>query len=124
MLPSAPSRPLPDDFVSKSRKLIRALRASLEAELEGAGELEVRRKADPAKELVKDFINSYRGDAFVTGSPAYRSIQAALTELGAFYQKRGPRAAVTRDVAESVLAKLAEAEAELPDEVVKGLFGL
>lgn len=38
----------------------------------------------------------------------------ALSQLGAFYQKAGPRARLSDDVRELVLQRLAEAEAALP----------
>ena len=54
---------LPKDFVQLAYDLIDALRDAIEADLSGAPEREVRRKADPAKDLVKRFINSWSGSS-------------------------------------------------------------
>lgn len=100
-----------------------ALREAIQAEIDGAGEFEVRKKADPAKEIVKDFISSFKSDSAEGQSESYAAISEALRELAAFYKSKGPRAALPSSVSRSILDKLQRAEDSLPPEPKTGLFG-
>ena len=104
-------------------QLAKALREAIDAEEGGARETEVRRKADPAKELAKQFLRRWQDDPSVAGGAAHEEMKAALRELGAFYQTNGPRARLTGDAAAAVRARLDAVEAALPPEK-KGLLGL
>jgi hypothetical protein len=105
------------------RQLVKALREAIDAEQAGAKEFEVRRKADPAKDLARAFLRRWQDDPLVAGDPARAEVQAALSELGRHYQRNGPRSRLSDDVAAAVLARLDAAEAALPPEK-KGLLGL
>lgn len=102
--------------------LVASVRDALDADADGAPEPAVRRRADPAKERVREFVGRWRDDPQVDGTEYHEEVKAAIAELGAFYGRAGPRAAVTREVRESVLAHLARAEAALPP-AEKGLLG-
>ena len=115
-----PQLPLPPGYTRATRRLIKALRESLEAELEGAGEFEIRKKADPVKDLVKVFLQASDGVDDVSKT----SVLAALTDLSNYYKKAGPRAALTADVARTILDRLDAAENALPEEKGKSLFGV
>lgn len=96
----------------------------MQAEQDGAPESEVRRKADPARERVRDFLSRYRGDRAIEASASFEAVSAILRDLGAYYQERGPRAALTADFAIDLLLRLDAAESLLPaSEERRGLFG-
>ena len=116
---------LPKDFVELAYDLIDALRDAIEADLSGAPEREVRRKADPAKDLVKRFINSWSGSSAIADTTACSEIRAAVQELGEFYRINGQRAGMTNEFAERILGHLTEAEKALPEKPQKkSLLGL
>jgi Photosystem II Pbs27 len=85
---------------------------------------QVRKKADGAKDPVRQFMSKWKGKASVESAPAYAETAQALEELGQYYMKRGQRSALDRTTANSVLAHLERAEASLPaEEAKKGLLG-
>jgi hypothetical protein len=57
------------------------------------------------------------------GLPRPRRSAGALSELGTYYQKNGPRSRLSAEAAAGVLAHLDAVEAALPPEQ-KGLLGL
>lgn len=119
---------LPKDYVRLTRQLIKGLREPVELEQMGASELEVRKKADNAREPVRQFINNWKDKQSVRNTIAYRETAAALEELGQYYIRKGQRAALDKATADSILRHLDAAEAQLPVEsekkgVLSGLFG-
>lgn len=89
---------------------------------------QVRRKAEPAKALVREWTSRW-GDGrapAVGGSASHSALSSALRELGGFYSKRGQRARLDQETAGKLLEELAEAEGGLPveKERKKGLFSL
>lgn len=116
---------LPKDFVKLAHDLIDALRESIETDLSGAPEREVRRKAEPAKDLVKRFINTWGGSSAISETTACSEIRAAVQELGEFYRTKGQRAGMTSEVAKRILDHLDEAEKALPEiEEKRNFLGL
>ena len=113
---------LPKDFVDLAYDLIDALRDAIETDLSGAPEREVRRKAEPAKDLVKRFINTWSSSSAIAETTACSEIRAAVQELGEFYRTKGQRAGMTKDVANSILEHLSEAEKALPERAEKKSF--
>ncbi|MEW5319794.1 MAG: hypothetical protein WDW38_010922 [Sanguina aurantia] len=122
--------PVRDVTAAKFQKVVRQItvnvRASLEAEANGATEGEVRRKADPAKGGFQEFIRVWVDDGRVIGTASHTEIKAALQELGAFYKAQGSRTRLPLDMRNNILGHLTRAEAGLPVEQVKpkllGLF--
>eukprot|EP00775_Hariotina_reticulata_P001353 gene1353-1694_t len=104
------------------QKLVKALQTSIAAEAEGAKENEVRRKADPAKELVKEFVGKWQDRPEVVGDVTHDEMKSAIAELGRFYQRNGPRSRLTEETRRSVLAHLAVVKSALPEEE-KSLMG-
>jgi hypothetical protein len=102
--------------------LVASVRDALDADAEGEAERKVRRRADPARERVREFVGKWRDAPPLVGQVYHEEVKAAISELGAFYARAGPRAAVTRDVRDSVLRHLARAERTLPP-AEKGLLG-
>lgn len=125
---------LPKAYTSLAEKIASSLRDSIEAEAQGAPEAEVRRKADPAKESVKEFVAKWRGDSRVSWHPSHEELLGMVTELGAFYRQAGPRSKMSLQVRESILSHLDRMEASfkaplslddgelVDDERLKGLF--
>lgn len=113
---------LPRDFVNLAYDLIDALRDSIDADLSGAPEREVRRKADPAKDLVKRYINTWSGASAIADSTACQEIRTAVQELGEFYRVNGQRQRMTDSVAASILKHLETAESALPEKKEKSIF--
>lgn len=113
---------LPNDFVELAYDLIEALRDSIDADLSGAEEREVRRKAEPAKELVKRYINSWSGSSAIADATACREIRNAVQELGEFYRSNGQRQRMSESVASSILGHLNVAEGALPERKEKRIF--
>lgn len=75
---------------------------------------QVRRAADPAKSLVREFLSRWRGNPAVEGQESYRQLSAAIQQLGAFYQRSGQRTRLSGEVGRAVLDTLDAAEAALP----------
>lgn len=105
---------LPTAYENTARSLVEALRDSIDADLSGAPEREVRRKADPAKDLVRQFMTRWRDAPIVRDDESYRQLMAAIQELGQYYMAQGQRARLTTDVGKGLLDRLDAAEAALP----------
>lgn len=75
---------------------------------------QVRRAADPAKSLVRQFLTRWKGNGLVEGEESYRQLSAAIQLLGTFYQQNGQRTRLTGEVGQAVLDRLDAAEAALP----------
>lgn len=83
----------------------------------------MRRKADNARDPVREFINKWKPDPRVENSTTLRELSGALSDLGQYYMQRGQRAAVDKGTATQLLARLERAEAALPaEETKKGPF--
>jgi hypothetical protein len=100
--------------------LLAALSENLRAEATGTlSQAEVRRRAEPAKALVKAFLKEYSGSAALADSPSYVATVAALRLLAEFYAREGPRARLGGTVAgEAVARALDEAQAALDAELL------
>ncbi|KAI8467526.1 MAG: photosystem II Pbs27 [Monoraphidium minutum] len=118
-----PAPDLPRAYTQNVRQLVKALRDAIEAEVGGAKETEVRRKADPAKDLAKQFIGRWQDNPTVAGDPTHDEMRSALQELGSYYQRNGPRSRLTAAASAGILGRLDAVEAALPAEK-KGLLGI
>lgn len=110
---SAPE--LPDAYAETALSLVKTLREAIEADLDGLPEYEVRRKADPAKDLVKTFMTRWKDVPIVKEDPSYAQLIQSIQELGQFYQKNGQRARMNLGTGRSILDHLDAAEAALPE---------
>jgi len=114
---------LPEEYVKTAHGLIDSLRDSIEADLSGLPEREVRRKAEPAKDFVKKFISTWSDAAVLKDEDSCQEIRVAVQELGDFYRMNGQRNRLSQDVADSILSHLEKAEMALPELAAKkGLF--
>jgi DNA polymerase III alpha subunit len=131
---SIASQDLPKAYTSLADKIATSLRESISAEAVGAPEAEVRRKADPAKENVKEFVARWRGDQRVSWHPSHQELVDTVTELSAFYRQAGPRSKLSSEAKTSILSHLDKMEASLKaplsldtqesDDEIKRLKGL
>ncbi|KAL4432824.1 hypothetical protein ABPG77_008150 [Micractinium sp. CCAP 211/92] len=101
-------------YQDTARKLVDALREAISTDLSDAEEREVRRAADPAKSLVREFLTRWKGNPAVAGEESYAQLTSAIQQLGSFYQANGQRARLTPEVGQAVLDTLDAAEAALP----------
>ncbi|KAK9915894.1 hypothetical protein WJX75_005729 [Coccomyxa subellipsoidea] len=108
------SRRLPPGYEEFAGKLAAALREAIETDLSDAEERQVRKKADPAKNLVKGWLSDWKDAPGVQGEASYTQLSGTIKELGEFYRKRGQRARLPRSLGDELLAKLAAAENALP----------
>jgi len=116
---------LPEDYVKTAHGLIDSLRDSIEADLSGLPEREVRRKAEPAKDFVKKFISIWSDAAVLKDEDSCQEIRVAVQELGDFYRMNGQRNRLSQDVADFILSHLEKAEMALPElPAKKGFFEL
>lgn len=106
---------LPDAYAETALSLIRTLRDAIEADLDGLPEYEVRRKADPAKDLVKTFMTRWKDAPVVKEDPSYAQLIQSIQELGQFYQRNGQRARMNLRTGKSILDHLEAAEVALPE---------
>eukprot|EP00227_Mantoniella_beaufortii_P016856 CAMPEP_0197591574 /NCGR_PEP_ID=MMETSP1326-20131121/13788_1 /TAXON_ID=1155430 /ORGANISM="Genus nov. species nov., Strain RCC2288" /LENGTH=221 /DNA_ID=CAMNT_0043157095 /DNA_START=63 /DNA_END=728 /DNA_ORIENTATION=- len=106
---------LPKDYTDKARAVVNTLTASLEFEAVGKpSDADRFRKADPAKEAIKEFVKDWASSPMVQGERAHDDIVVALRELGAFYKANGSRTKMTPEVRNKILAKLYDAREILP----------
>lgn len=76
----------------------------------------MRRAADPAKTLVREFLGRWKGNPAVAGEASYAQLTSAITQLGAFYQANGQRSRLTPEAGQSILDALDAAEGALPEQ--------
>ncbi|KAG7669531.1 hypothetical protein Ndes2526B_g05872 [Nannochloris sp. 'desiccata'] len=110
---------LPKGYLDTARSLVIALRDAVDTDLSGAPEREVRRKADPAKDLVRQFMTRWKDVPLVRDDVSYTQLTGAIKELGEFYMKNGQRSRLPENVGQVLLARLEAAENALPPETEK-----
>ncbi|CAL5229111.1 g12374 [Coccomyxa viridis] len=105
---------LPKGYEDFAGKLIGALQEAIEADLSDMEERQVRRKADPAKNLVKGWIQDWKERSDLEQEISHRELSGVIRQLGDFYRKQGVRSRLPRSVGEDLLAKLSAAQNSLP----------
>ncbi|CAK0785118.1 hypothetical protein CVIRNUC_008324 [Coccomyxa viridis] len=105
---------LPKGYEEFAGKLIGALQDAIEADLSDMEERQVRRKADPAKNLVKSWIQDWKDVSDVQQEISHKELSGVIRQLGDFYKKQGQRSRLPRSVGEGLLAKLGAAQNALP----------
>jgi hypothetical protein len=111
---SSSSSSLPKPYIKTCRGLITSLRDSISADLTGLDEREVRRKADPAKPFVRDFMSNWQDTPLVVDTDSHRELLSTIKALGTFYASRGQRARLDSELGQRLLDSLDAAEAALP----------
>lgn len=97
---------------------------------ESKGAVQIRKKADMAKEPIRQFINTWKENPRVKGTVLHKELTAALEELGQFYMKNGQRTPIDKSTSAAILNHLNRAEMQLPELPLKkenpfltGIFG-
>jgi hypothetical protein len=113
------SEPRPPGYEADVRALLDALQASLALEATGVSEIEVRRKAEPAKAAVQSFLRAYRPtDARLQSLASYAATCSALRLLSEFYQAKGGLSRLGGSPeGDAVRQKLDEAQLLLEEEL-------
>eukprot|EP00803_Ostreobium_quekettii_P004319 evm.model.scf_1518.5 EVM.evm.TU.scf_1518.5 scf_1518:34645-36883(+) len=105
-----------EGYEKTARELVKVLVESIELEESGAPEAEVRRAADPSKQLVKDFLSASLDSETISKEASYKEISVALKELGQFYLKAGQRSRLPADLAAEIKTHLLAAQDALPKD--------
>jgi len=100
----------PQKYLLASQTLVKALKESIEV---NRNDEEYNKKADVAKDAVREFVSTWRDDKRVKDEVSYKAITDTLKELGAFYQKNGGRADLSEEVRNRLLELLTVAETDL-----------
>lgn len=102
---------LPKGYLRSARQVVKSLKESLKEE--SGKEADVRRSADSAKEAIRNYLQSWRGQKVIESEDSYKALEGALKVLGKFYAKQGPRAVLPSDVKSQILMDLELADAAL-----------
>jgi hypothetical protein len=105
---------LPKGYQDLSSRLVKALREAIETDMGDASEREVRRRADGAKGLVREWIGNWRDSPLVTSSASHRELTGTIQDLGQYYTKNGQRARMSTVAGNALLKRLDAAAVTLP----------
>ena len=89
-------RILPKVYLKNDREVVKKLRESLKEDSKDSTKF--RRSADLAKESIKDFMRSWTGQKCVTFEDSHATLVRAIRLLVDFYLKKGPTAALPKDI--------------------------
>ncbi|WOK91581.1 photosystem II D1 precursor processing protein PSB27-H2, chloroplastic isoform X1 [Canna indica] len=99
---------LPKTYLKDAREVVKTLRESLQEDTKDVSKF--RRTADAAKESIRQYLSSWKGQPAVVAEESYAAIEKAIRSLANFYSKAGPFATMTEDVKASILNDLKTAE--------------
>ncbi|KAL5782605.1 hypothetical protein ACOSP7_007634 [Xanthoceras sorbifolium] len=99
---------LPKAYLKSARELVKTLRESLKEDPRDIAKF--RRSADSAKESIRDYLSSWRGQKTVAGEESYAELEKAIRSLASFYSKAGPSASLTDEIKSEILDDLNTAE--------------
>ncbi|PNX91735.1 photosystem II Pbs27 protein [Trifolium pratense] len=99
---------LPKAYLKSAREVVKTLRESLnEAPDDNA---KFRRTADAAKESIREYLGSWRGNQTIAQEESYAALVKAVRSLANFYSKAGPSAPLPGEVKSEILDYLNTAE--------------
>jgi hypothetical protein len=99
---------LPKAYLKSAREVVKTLRESLnEAHDDNA---KFRRTADAAKESIREYLGSWRGNQTIAQEESYVALVKAVRSLANFYSKAGPSAPLPGEVKSEILDYLNTAE--------------
>ncbi|XP_078442761.1 photosystem II 11 kDa protein-like protein [Wolffia australiana] len=104
-------RTLPKAYLKSAREVVKTLRESLGEDAKDLAKF--RRNADAAKESIREFLGSWRGQKAVSSEESYTAIEKAIRSLAGFYAKAGPFASLPDDIKNTILEDLNTADASL-----------
>ncbi|KAK7280124.1 hypothetical protein RJT34_25186 [Clitoria ternatea] len=99
---------LPKAYLKAAREFVKTLRESLNENPDDIAKF--RRTADAAKESIREYLGSWRGNQTVAQEESYVILEKAIRSLASFYRKAGPSAPLPREVKSEILDYLNTAE--------------
>ncbi|KAK4405719.1 Photosystem II D1 precursor processing protein PSB27-H2, chloroplastic [Sesamum angolense] len=99
---------LPKAYLKSAREVVKTLRESLKEDTKDIAKF--RRTADAAKESIREYLNSWRGQKSVVNEESYVILEKAIRSLASFYSKAGPSAPLPEEVKSEILSELTTAE--------------
>ncbi|GAV84850.1 PSII_Pbs27 domain-containing protein [Cephalotus follicularis] len=99
---------LPKAYLRSAREVVKTLRQSLDEDRKDIAKF--RRTADAAKESIREYLSSWKGQLNVVGEESYVMLEKAIRSLASFYSKAGPSATLPDDVKSEILNDLNTAE--------------
>ncbi|XP_019427868.1 PREDICTED: photosystem II D1 precursor processing protein PSB27-H2, chloroplastic isoform X2 [Lupinus angustifolius] len=99
---------LPKAYLKSAREVVKTLRQSLnEASDDNA---KFRRTADMAKESIREYLGTWRGQQSVVQQESYVVLEKAIRSLANFYSRAGPSTPLSEEVKSEILDYLNTAE--------------
>ncbi|KAJ6318613.1 hypothetical protein OIU76_014045 [Salix suchowensis] len=99
---------LPKAYLKSAREVVKNLRESLKEDTKDNARF--RRTADAAKESIREYLGSWRGQEKVVREESYVELEKAIRSLASFYSKAGPSAPLPEEVRSEILNDLNTAE--------------
>ncbi|KAJ9182110.1 hypothetical protein P3X46_006138 [Hevea brasiliensis] len=99
---------LPRAYLKSAREVVKTLRESLNEDPKDIAKF--RRTADAAKESIREYLSSWRGQEKVAHEESYVELEKAIRCLASFYSKAGPSAPLPEKVRSEILNDLSTAE--------------
>ncbi|XP_059439132.1 photosystem II D1 precursor processing protein PSB27-H2, chloroplastic-like [Corylus avellana] len=99
---------LPKAYLKSAREVLKTLRESLKENPKDIAKF--RRTADAAKESIREYLSSWRGQQTVVQEESYVVLEKAIRSLASFYSKAGPSAPLPEEVKSEILNDLNAAE--------------
>lgn len=95
---------LPKAYLKAAREVVKNLRESLKEDTKDIAKF--RRVADAAKESIREYLGSWRGQE----KESYVELEKAIRSLASFYSRAGPSAQLPEEVRSEILNDLNTAE--------------
>ncbi|XP_030536054.1 photosystem II D1 precursor processing protein PSB27-H2, chloroplastic isoform X1 [Rhodamnia argentea] len=99
---------LPKAYLKSAREVVKTLRESLKEDPKDIPKF--RRTADSAKESIREYLSSWRGQSKVANEESYVMLEKAIRSLASFYSKAGPSAPLPEEIKSEILANLSKAD--------------
>lgn len=99
---------LPKAYLKSAREVVKTLRESLNEDTDDNAKF--RRTADSAKESIREYLGSWRGNQTVAQEESYVILEKVIRALANFYSKAGPSAPLSQEVKSEILDYLNTAE--------------
>ncbi|KAJ1423807.1 Photosystem II Pbs27 [Sesbania bispinosa] len=99
---------LPKAYLKSAREVVKTLRESLNEAPDDIAKF--RRTADAAKESIREYLGSWRGQQTVVKEESYVVLEKAIRSLANFYSRAGPSAPMPEEVKSEILDYLNTAE--------------
>ncbi|KAE9618235.1 putative photosystem II Pbs27 [Lupinus albus] len=99
---------LPKAYLKSAREVVKTLRESLNESSDDNAKF--RRTADMAKESIREYLGTWRGQQSVVQEESYVVLEKAIRSLANFYSRAGPSTPLSEEVKSEILHYLNTAE--------------